>query len=228
MDLDIISKLQLPKIDLPQIEWPRFDISSIRSSTVPRLKIGDSVARLPIIQGGMGVGISLSGLASAAANEGGIGVIAANSIGIIDPDEGTRPKDANVIALRREIRKARNKTSGVIGVNIMVAVNDFNELLRVVIEEKADMVFLGAGLPIKGIPIEDVKPGDFAYCYNKENKLVLKRVKWAGKTGHKKVIRIHWVACGKRGHLDVTPEHRIRLVNGKYEEAQNLVGDFRI
>jgi len=157
VDLDIISKLQLPKIDLPQIEWPRFDISSLRSSTLPRLKIGDSVARLPIIQGGMGVGISLSGLASAVANEGGIGVIAANSIGIIDPDEGTRPKDASVIALRREIRKARNKTSGIIGVNIMVAVNDFNELLRVVIEEKADVAFLGAGLPIKGIPIEDLR-----------------------------------------------------------------------
>jgi NAD(P)H-dependent flavin oxidoreductase YrpB (nitropropane dioxygenase family) len=107
VDLDIIPKLQLPKIELPQIDWPRFDVSSIRSSTLPRLKIGDSVAKLPIIQGGMGVGISLSGLASAVANEGGIGVIAANSIGIIDPDDGSKPKDANMIALKKEIRKAR-------------------------------------------------------------------------------------------------------------------------
>ncbi|MBW2406017.1 MAG: nitronate monooxygenase, partial [Deltaproteobacteria bacterium] len=53
---------------------------------MPKLKIGDSVAKLPIVQGGMGVGISLSGLASAVANEGGIGVIAANSIGMLDPD----------------------------------------------------------------------------------------------------------------------------------------------
>ena len=157
MDFDIISRLQIPKIDLPQIEWPRFDISGVRPSSMPKLKIGDSVAKLPIIQGGMGVGISLSGLASTVANEGGIGVIAANSIGIIDPDEGTKPKDANVIALRKEIRKTREKTSGIIGVNIMVAVNDFSELLRVAIEEKADMVFLGAGLPIKGIPVEDLR-----------------------------------------------------------------------
>lgn len=157
MDFDIISRLQLPKIDLTQIEWPRFDISGIRTSKMPKLRIGDLVARLPIVQGGMGVGISLSGLASAVANEGGIGIIAANSIGIIDPDEETKPKDANVAALRKEIRKAREMTSGIIGVNIMVAVNDFHELLRVSIEEKVDMVFLGAGLPIKEMPVEDLR-----------------------------------------------------------------------
>jgi NAD(P)H-dependent flavin oxidoreductase YrpB (nitropropane dioxygenase family) len=145
------------KIDFSDIEWPRFDFSKIQWSRMPKLRIGNSVARLPIVQGGMGVGISLSGLASAVANEGGIGVIAANSIGMLDPDYYASHKDANVIALRKEIKKAKEMSSGIIGVNIMVAVHDFHALLKVAIEEKVDMVFLGAGLPLKGIPVEDLR-----------------------------------------------------------------------
>ena len=157
MDFSMIKRLQLPKLDLRNIEWPRFDFSGIQWPKMPKLRIGDAVARLPIIQGGMGVGISLSGLASAVANEGGIGVIAANSIGMLDPEYYAKNKDANSIILRREIRKAQEKTTGLIGVNIMVAVDDYPDLVRVAIEEKIDMVFLGAGLPIKGIPVEDLR-----------------------------------------------------------------------
>ncbi len=157
MDFSMIKRLQIPKVDLRNIEWPRFDFSGIQWPKMPRLRIGDAVARLPIVQGGMGVGISLSGLASAVANEGGIGVIAANSIGMLDPEYYAKNKDANSIILRREIRKAREMTAGLVGVNIMVAVDDYPDLLRVAIEEKIDMVFLGAGLPIKGIPVEDLR-----------------------------------------------------------------------
>ncbi|NNL42779.1 MAG: nitronate monooxygenase [Desulfobacterales bacterium] len=153
----MLSRLQIRKIDLSDIEWPRFDLSKIQWSKMPKLRIGDSVAKLPIVQGGMGVGISLSGLASAVANEGGIGVIAANSIGMLDPDYYAKHKDANAIALRKEIRKAKEMSTGIMGVNIMVAVHDFHALLRVAIEEKVDMVFLGAGLPLKGIPVEDLR-----------------------------------------------------------------------
>lgn len=152
-----ISEFQIPRIDFGTIKWPRFDFSGIPWSRFPRLRIGDSVARLPIIQGGMGVGISLSGLASAVANEGGIGVIAANSIGMIDRTCHAGHRDGNVGVLRREIRKAKENTRGLIGVNIMVAVNDFHALLNVAIKERADMVFLGAGLPIKGIPVEALR-----------------------------------------------------------------------
>lgn len=147
----------MPKFDLGKIEWPTFDISKIKWSKFPKLKIGDSVAEIPIVQGGMGVGISLSGLASAVANEGAIGVIAANSIGMLDPDYYAKHKDANAVTLRKEIRKARERTSGLIGVNIMVAVHDFHASLMVAIEEKVDMVFLGAGLPIKEIPVEKIR-----------------------------------------------------------------------
>lgn len=129
----------------------------MRFFSMPALTIGDSVAPLPIVQGGMGVGISLSGLAAAVANEGGIGVIAANAIGLMEPDYRENGRLANIRALRREIRTARERSKGIIGVNLMVAVNNFQDMLRVVIEEKPDVVFLGAGLPIKDIPIVELR-----------------------------------------------------------------------
>ena len=101
----------------------------------------------------MGVGISLSGLASAVASRGGIGIIAANGIGMIEPDYFKDGKSANIRALRNEIRTAKAKTSGVVGVNIMVALEDFSELLNAAIEECVDMIVMGAGLPVKNIPV---------------------------------------------------------------------------
>lgn len=114
----------------------------------PALQIGDLVAKIPIIQGGMGVGISLSGLASAVANEGGIGVIAAAMIGIQEPDIFSDPQGANIRALTREIRKAKERTTGILGVNIMVALTDFSELVKAAVKEKIDIIFAGAGLPL--------------------------------------------------------------------------------
>ncbi len=113
------------------------------------LKIGDLNVKLPIVQGGMGVCVSLSGLASAVANEGGIGVISAVGIGMTEPGYRKNFREANKIALRKEIRKARAKSKGTIGVNIMLAVSDFEDLLKVALEEKIDVVFIGAGLPLK-------------------------------------------------------------------------------
>lgn len=127
------------------------------------LRIGDLTAKLPIIQGGMGVCVSMSGLAAAVANEGGIGVISAVGIGMSEPDYRKHFRESNKIALRKEIRKARLKTEGIIGANIMMAVSDFDELLTVALEEKIDVVFIGAGLPLK-IPafLESINQGDTA------------------------------------------------------------------
>lgn len=124
---------------------------------LPGLRIGAKAAPIAIVQGGMGVGISLSNLASAVAREGGIGVIAANAIGMTEADYYDDPVAANVRALRREIRGSRRKASGLIGVNIMVAVDCFHRLLDTAVEEKADILFLGAGLPIKGIPVRAIR-----------------------------------------------------------------------
>ncbi len=74
----------------------------------------------------------------------------------------------------------------------------------------------------KGVPIQDVKVGDYAYCYDADRRLTLRRVTWAGKTGHRKVIRIHWTAKGKHGFLDLTPEHRVRMASGRYVPAVEL------
>lgn len=115
---------------------------------MPELRIGKFTAPLPIIQGGMSVGISLSGLASAVANEGGIGVIGAAAIGMLESDFATNYREANRRALRKEIRKARALTKGLIGVNILMALTDFDDLWQVAIEEEVDFVFAGAGLPI--------------------------------------------------------------------------------
>lgn len=117
--------------------------------TIPTLHIGDLETRIPIVQGGMGVGISLSNLAAAVANEGGIGVIATAGIGMSEPDFDRDMKKANQIALRKEIRNARGLSDGIIGVNIMVALSDFDDLVAAAIEERADIVFVGAGLLLK-------------------------------------------------------------------------------
>ncbi|MCC8153066.1 MAG: nitronate monooxygenase [Tannerellaceae bacterium] len=112
------------------------------------LTIGDLKARIPIIQGGIGVGISLSGLASAVANEGGIGVISAAGLGLLYKKFSSNYTEAGNLGLAHEIRKAREKARGIIGVNIMVALSDFTELVKTSISEKVDIIFSGAGLPL--------------------------------------------------------------------------------
>jgi nitronate monooxygenase len=112
------------------------------------LQIGDITVKLPIIQGGMGVAVSLSGLASAVANEGGIGVISAAGIGMSEPDYIKNFLEANKRALRNQIRMAKSLTKGILGVNIMMALTDHESLIKVAIEEKIDIIIMGAGLPL--------------------------------------------------------------------------------
>lgn len=112
------------------------------------LKIGDLSAKVPIVQGGMGVGISLAGLASAVANAGGIGVISTAGLGVIYNDFSKNFYAASIHGLKQELRKAREATRGIIGVNIMVALNNFADMVRTSIEERADIIFAGAGLPL--------------------------------------------------------------------------------
>ena len=113
-----------------------------------KLKIGNLTAKLPIIQGGMGVGISLSGLASAVANEGGVGVISCAGLGLIYRNTAKDYMEACIIGLKEEIKKTREKTSGIIGVNIMMALTNFGEMVKTSIAEKVDVIFAGAGLPL--------------------------------------------------------------------------------
>lgn len=110
--------------------------------------IGKYEIKLPIIQGGMGVGVSLNGLASAVAEEGGVGVISAAGLGLLYPEGKGDYRERCIYGLKEEIRKARAKTSGVIGVNIMVALSNFADMVRTAVAEGVDVIFAGAGLPL--------------------------------------------------------------------------------
>lgn len=147
---------------------------------LPSLKIGDLVAKIPIIQGGMAVGISLSGLASAVAEAGGIGVIGTAGIGMEEPDFFENFIEANIRALRKEIRKAREKTKGIIGVNILVALSNFADMVKTAIEEKIDIIFSGAGLPL-----------DLPKYLNKESKTKLVPIVSSGRAA--KLIAKSWI-----------------------------------
>jgi len=112
------------------------------------LNIGGLRARVPVIQGGMAVGISRSRLAAAVANAGGIGVIATAGAGYLQDDVYSNYIEANNRIIVEEIRKAKSLSKGVIGVNIMVALSNYASLVKIAIEEGIDVIFAGAGLPL--------------------------------------------------------------------------------
>ena len=115
---------------------------------LPELQIGDMVAEIPVIQGGMGVGVSGVSLVSAVANEGGIGVLSSAGMGF---DEAGYLKDPVFIAtevLRQEIKNVRKLTKGLVGVNIMVATSNYANMVKAAIDERIDFIFAGAGLPL--------------------------------------------------------------------------------
>jgi len=113
------------------------------------LNISGLIADIPIVQGGMGVGVSLSGLAGAVAAEGGVGVISAAQIGFSLPGFSANPFKANLEALAFHIKKAREKAlGGVVGVNIMCAVTHYADYVKCCVENKVDLIISGAGLPM--------------------------------------------------------------------------------
>lgn len=120
----------------------------VKKEVMPGLSIGAFKSKMPIIQGGMGVGISLSSLASAVANAGGVGVIAGAGLGFDNPGYRKNPLETSRQVLREEIQKARKLTDGIIGVNIMAALTNFSDMVRTGISEGIDVIFAGAGLPL--------------------------------------------------------------------------------
>lgn len=115
---------------------------------MPALTLGKHTAPVPIVQGGMGVGISGASLASAVAEQGGVGVVSGVVLGLLQKGPRSSLREANIDAMRQEIRAARKKTSGMLGVNLMVAATDYEDLLEAALEEDINALFLGAGLPL--------------------------------------------------------------------------------
>jgi len=116
------------------------------------LVIGDLKVKWPIIQGGMGVGVSLSNLAGAVAANGGVGVISTAQIGYREPEFAVNPIETNLKAIGKEITRARKLAKGgVIGVNIMVATKRYADYVKAAVQAGVDLIISGAGLPI-GLP----------------------------------------------------------------------------
>ena len=120
-----------------------------RGLTIPRFKVGSLELRFPIVQGGMGVGVSRSGLASAVARAGGLGIIASVGIGAVAKGLKDNFMSANCEVLAEEIRRAKETSNGAgaIGVNVMAAAADSAKLMETAVECGADALFLGAGIP---------------------------------------------------------------------------------
>lgn len=115
---------------------------------IPTLQIGDLKICPPIIQGGMGVRVSGANLASAVANEGCAGVIASVGLGDFENVSASKFVEVNNVGLRDVVRKARAQSSGIIGVNVMVVLSNYEELIKICVEESVDMIICGSGLPL--------------------------------------------------------------------------------
>lgn len=113
------------------------------------LMINGLTAPVPVIQGGMGVGVSLSGLAGNVAKCGGIGIISTAQIGYQEPEFEEHPIETNLKAIAKHIRRAKEIAGGcgAVGVNIMVATRRYEEYVKAAVKAGADLIISGAGLP---------------------------------------------------------------------------------
>ncbi|HRV71926.1 MAG TPA: nitronate monooxygenase family protein [Thermovirgaceae bacterium] len=120
-------------------------------ASLPILSIGKHTPRFPLIQGGMGVRISGPGLAAAVAKAGGIGTIASVGLAVASESfDGRNYFEVNQVVLREEIQKARAASDGgIIAVNAMVALTDYDLHIKAACEGGVDMIISGAGLPLR-------------------------------------------------------------------------------
>lgn len=120
-----------------------------KTMEIKPLVIKDLVAKIPVMQGGMGVGVSLSGLAGTVAAQGGIGILSTAQIGYREADFDNNPIGANLRAIKTEVEKARKLANGgIIGVNIMVATKRYEEYVEAAVAAGVDLIVSGAGLPM--------------------------------------------------------------------------------
>lgn len=192
------------------------------------LHIGDKTAALPLIQGGMGVGVSLSGLAGAVAKEGGVGIISTAQIGFRELDFQLDSKKANLRAMVKELEKARNiagnadgSCPGLIGYNIMVATKDYADYVRTAAQAGADVIISGAGLPVD-MP-EYVKGTDAKIApivsSEKAARIILKM--W-DRHYHRTADFLVIEGAHAGGHLGFSPEELSRISDADYDASYDL------
>lgn len=180
--------------------------------------IGKKEVKVPLLQGGMGVGISLGGLAGAVAKEGAVGIISAAHPGYREPDFYQNSIEANKRAIHSEMKKARAiAPDGIIGFNIMVAMNHYEEYVREIVKAGADIIVSGAGLPAdlpaytkdSGVAIAPIVSTE------KSAKVILKY--WDRKykcTADLLVIEGPWAG----GHLGFHPDQLSTFTRESYDE----------
>lgn len=113
------------------------------------VRLKNKLLKLPIIQGGMGIGVSRCRLAGAVAKEGCMGVISTAQVGYDEPDFARHPEEANLRALPEQIRKAKEiaQGSGMVAVNIMAVTQLYEDYVKTVCKAGVDAIISGAGLP---------------------------------------------------------------------------------
>lgn len=182
------------------------------------LKIGEKTARVPLIQGGMGVGISLGNLAGTVAKEGGIGIISTAQIGFQEPDFDENPSGANLRAIRKEMEKARAiSPDGLIGYNIMVALRDYKQHVATAVEAGADLIISGAGLPTELPALTAGSPVKIAPIVSTEKsaKVILK---YWGRKYHRTADLVIIEGPKAGGHLGFKKEELDFYSPERYEE----------
>lgn len=184
------------------------------------LVIGNKVARVPVIQGGMGVGVSLSSLAGAVAKAGGVGIISTAQIGYDEPDFLTNHREANNRAIKKHIELAKAQADGgLVGVNVMVALKDYAEHVRIAAEAGADVVICGAGLPLNLPELVEGTDTKFAPIVSSDKALTVLFKKWDMKYG--KVADFVVIEGPKAGgHLGFSREQLTEYIEGasNYDE----------
>ena len=182
------------------------------------LNIGDLTARIPIIQGGMGVGVSLSRLAGNVAACGGVGIISTAQIGYRDEAFESNPIEANLKAIANEIKTARQiAKDGIIGVNIMVATKRYAEYVKAAVKSGVDLIISGAGLPTM-LPelVKDSKTKIAPIVSTIKSASVILKM-WDRKSGRlPDLVVIEGPRAG--GHLGFSPDQLDAFTPEVYEE----------
>ena len=179
--------------------------------------------QVPIIQGGMGVGISMGSLAGAVAREGGMGVISTAVIGFREPDAWTNPLEAGIRALQGEIRKAReiSRGNGAIAINAMVVTTDYRAMVDAAIEEGVDAVISGAGLPLELPEIAGERSVMLAPIVSSTRAAKLIARSWARKNRRPDFIVVEGPDAG--GHLGFSSEELHQCSAESLEEIVSSV-----
>lgn len=190
------------------------------------LYIGDLKINIPVFQGGMGVGVSLANLAGAVAKAGGVGVISTAQIGYREPEFAHNPIETNLVALKKEIQKARKiADGGVLGVNIMVATRRYEDYVKAAVEAGIDIIISGAGMPMDLPKLVEGSNTKIVPIVSGKKALDILTRYWKKKYDRvPDAIVVEGPMAG--GHLGFSLEDLDNLTREKYDEEIKLIIDY--